>query len=118
MQEITTLTKSPRQRWTLVLDNNETAEFYLYYLSRMQAWYYDLEYKNFVIKCSKCVLTPNSLRSFRRILPFGIAFLSDDVLDPFQDDDFATGRVKMYLLSKDEVNDIEKTIYISNEKNI
>lgn len=111
MQEVTTLTDSPKQRWTLVLDNNETAEFYLYYLSRMQAWYYDLEYKNFNVKCSKCVLTPNSLRSFRRILPFGIVFLSDDVLDPFQITDFASGRVKMYILNKDEVKNVEKELY-------
>jgi hypothetical protein len=111
MQEITTLTNSPKQRWTLVLDNNETAEFYLYYLIRNQAWYFDIDYKNFSAKCLKCVLTPNAMRSFRRILPFGIAFLSDDVLDPYQIDDFSSGRVKMYTLNKDEVENIEKEIY-------
>lgn len=111
MQEITTLTSAPNQLHRLVLDNNETADFRLYYSGRMQSWYYDIEYKDITIKCSKVVLTPNSLRQLKNILPFGISFYSDSDIEPFQINDFVTGRVKMGVLNADEVEQIEEEIY-------
>ena len=41
MLEITTLTNDIKQRHTLVLENNETVDFLLYYSLRQQSWYYD-----------------------------------------------------------------------------
>lgn len=113
MQEIDTITSSPNQRFTLVLDNNETADFRLYYSGRMQAWFYDLTYNDLTVNGSKVVLTPNSLRNFRRIIPFGIAFATDGYTEPFLISDFASGRVKMYVLNSDEVEQVEQEIYNS-----
>lgn len=111
MQEITTLTTSPNQLHTLVLDNNDTADFRLYYAARMQEWFYDLSYQNFIINGAKVVLTPNSLRQFKNILPFGIAFYSDDDIEPFQITDFGYGRVKMGILNAEEVKQIEEEVF-------
>lgn len=111
MQQITTLTNEPKQRCQLVLDNNETADFRLYYSLRQQAWYYDISYKDFSAQCLKVVLTPNSLRCFRRIIPFGIAFDAEGYVEPFQLDDFSSGRVSMYILNEAEVDTVEETIF-------
>lgn len=111
MQIITSLTNHPNQLHTLVLENNETATFRLFYCGRMQEWYYDLTYNNITINGRKVVLTPNSLRQFRNNIPFGLAFLSDSSIEPFQIDDFYSGRVKMAILNKEEVEQIEEIIY-------
>lgn len=111
MQQIDTISSEPKQRFSLVLDNNETVDFKLYYLARMQSWYYDFTYKDLTVNSSKVVLTPNSLRNFRRIIPFGIAFTSDGLVEPFEITDFSSGRVKMYVLNSDEVNQIEEEIF-------
>lgn len=111
MQIITSLTNEPNQRHQLVLDNNETVDFRLYYLARMQSWYYDFSYQDTTVYCSKVVLTPNSLRQFRRILPFGLAFFSDSEVEPFQITDFSSGRVQMAILNAEEVQQIEEEIY-------
>lgn len=111
MKQITTLTNSPKQRHQLVLDNNETVDFLLYYSARQQAWYFDFTYKETSAKCLKVVLTPNALRCFRRTLPFGIAFLSNGYVEPFQLDDFSSGRVKMYVLNSEDVQTIEQEVY-------
>lgn len=111
MQQIDTISTSPDQRMSLVLDNNETVDFRLYFVAMQQSWFYDFTYKNRTVNGSKVVLTPNSLRQFRRILPFGIAFLSDGDITPFQIDDFSSGRVKMYLLNSADVKQIEREIY-------
>lgn len=111
MLEISTLTNHPNQLHTLILTDNETANFRLFYCGRMQEWYYDLEYKNLIINGRKVVLTPNSLRQFRNIIPFGIAFYADSSIEPFEIDAFKSGRVKMAILDSEEVAQIEEQIY-------
>lgn len=111
MQVITTLTNHPNQLHTLVLENNETATFRLYYYGRMQEWYYDLEYKDLTINGAKVVLTPNSLRQFRKIIPFGIAFFADSYVEPFEIEAFSSGRVSMGILTSEEVEQVESEVY-------
>ena len=111
MFEITSLTKHPNQLHTLILDDNETATLRLFYCGRMSEWYYDLQYKDLTINGRKVVLTPNSLRQFRNNIPFGIAFYADSSVEPFEIDAFSSGRVKMGILSSDEVEEIEENIY-------
>ena len=111
MKQITTITAAPKQLHSLVLENNETADFYLEYCGRMESWYFSISYNNTVQNCIKVVLTPNALRHLRRIIPFGIAFVSESQVEPFRQDDFSSGRVQMYVLNADEVQEIEKEVY-------
>lgn len=111
MNIITTLTNHPNQRHQLVLENRESADFRLYFLSRQRSWYYDITYKDITTNCNKVVLTPNSLRQYRKIIPFGIAFYTEGEVEPFKIDDFSSGRIKMGILNSDEVLEIEKEIY-------
>lgn len=114
MQQITTLTDEPKQRHQLVLDNNETVDFRLRYSARQQAWYFDFTYKELTSKGLKVVLTPNALRCFRRLIPFGIAFSTQGYVEPFQLDDFSSGRVEMYVLNAEDVQTVEQEIYLND----
>ena len=111
MKKITSITSRAKQRMALVLDNNETVDFTLYYLPRQQGWFYNFTYKDLTVNCSKVVLTPNSLRQFRKIIPFGLSFVADGYVEPFSIDDFSTGRVVMYVLNSDEVKQVESEIF-------
>lgn len=111
MKKITSITSRAKQRMALVLDNNETVDFTLYYLPRQQGWFYNFTYKDLTVNCSKVVLTPNSLRQFRKIIPFGLSFVADGYVEPFSIDDFSTGRVVMYVLNSNEVKQVESEIF-------
>lgn len=111
MKNITSITSSARQTMTLVLDNNESINFSIYFSPRMQSWFFDFTYKELTVNCSKVVLTPNALRQFRKIIPFGIGFSAESFVDPFQITDFSSGRVNMYLLNKEEVEQVESEIF-------
>ena len=111
MEIITSLTDYPNQRHQLVLENRESADFRLYYLGRQMSWYYDITYNDLIINCQKVVLTPNSLRQFKHVIPFGITFFSNGDVEPFRQDDFTSGRIKMGVLNKEEVQQIEQEIY-------
>lgn len=111
MQYITELTSHPKQRMQLVLENNETADFYIYYKARMNAWFFDLDYKDLSIKCMRACLHPNILRQFRRNIPFGIAFAADNKVEPWQITSFSSGECGMYVLTSEEVQTIEEEVY-------
>ena len=55
--------------------------------------------------------SPNILRQWKEILPFGIAITTADQTDPFDINDFTTGRVSMWLLDQADVAEIELVVY-------
>lgn len=111
MKLITSITAAFKQQHTLVLDNNETVDFYLEYCPRMQSWYYSFTYKDITQKCIKVVLSPNSLRHLRRVIPFGLAFVSTGKVEPFSQDDFTSGKIQLYVLNEEDVKQVEEEIY-------
>lgn len=111
MQQITSITSQPKQRMQLVLDNNETCDFELFFSLRNQAWYFSFAYKDTKATFLKVVLTPNALRQFKNIIPFGIMFSTTGYVQPFKLDDFSSGRISMFVLNEDEVLQVEQEVY-------
>lgn len=111
MQLINTITDEPRQSFQLYIDGGETLYITLYYYITQRSWFYDFTYSNYTCKGSRVVLTYNSIRHLKNLLPFGIAFLTDSNAEPFNINDFSSGRIKMYILDKNEVEEIESDIF-------
>jgi hypothetical protein len=111
MRIIIEFTANPKQTCTLVLENQETVTFRLYFLPTQLSWYFDFTYNDIVSNGNKIVLGMNILRSFKNIIPFGLAFQANDGVEPFAVDDFTTGRVSVYLLSKADVEAMEINVY-------
>ena len=111
MQLITSITSKSKQRLTLVLENNETVDFFLFYSPRQECWFFDFTYKDLTVNGLSVVITPNALRQFRNQIPFGIAFAANSFVEPFSIDDFSSGRVNMFVLNQDEVEQAELEIY-------
>jgi len=111
MRIITEFTDNPKQTCTLVLENQETVSFNLYFYETQLSWYFDFTYNDIVSNGNKVVLGMNILRSFKHIIPFGLAFQANDGVEPFAVDDFTTGRVSVYLLSADDVEASEVNVY-------
>lgn len=107
MQLITQLTDNPTQTMKLVLDTKELVQFDLRFMPTQRSWYCNIIYKEIELYGLKVALFPNILRHFKNMLPFGIMFKANDHVEPFKLDDFTTGRVQMYVLNQDEVEQIE-----------
>lgn len=111
MKLIDRLTTDASQQMTLVTDANDTVPLGLRFLPRQQLWRFNIAYKSFsdngnILQCS-----PNILRQYKNNIPFGIACTSTDSLGPLYLDDFTTGRIKLYLLTADEVQQIETLLF-------
>ena len=111
MEQVTGLTADYKQHFQFLTSTNEQVDFNLYYYITQQSWFFDFIYKDYTCNCQKVVLTPNALRHLKNIIPFGISFYSEDKVEPIFIDDFESGRVKMLILSSDEVKEVETNIY-------
>lgn len=107
MIELTEITDAPKQKFVVVLENNETFDLLLEYSENVEAWYMSVTYNNFVLSGKKIVKHPNLLRQFKNIIPFGIGI---DV-EPYFLKDFLTKRVTLNILNEDDVQLMESEFY-------
>lgn len=103
MRQLTELTNEFKQSFVFRTEANQNFNFYLEFIPSQQSWYYNLSYGNLTLNGQRLATSPNILRQFRNLLPFGIACITDDASEPFLIDDFITERVKVYLLTPSDV---------------
>jgi hypothetical protein len=100
---ITNLKSQARQQIKVQIENADMATFTFYYLPSQQGWFFDVEYGDFVSKGLRLVNSYNVLTAYFNILRFGLSCQVSDGSEPFFVDDFATERVKLFLLTEEEV---------------
>jgi hypothetical protein len=74
-------------------------------------WIADFTLNDFTVRGLPVLCSLNMLRNFKNVIPFGILVLTTDGQDPRGLTDFETQYLKMYLLSQDEVEEIERTYF-------
>lgn len=109
--QITNLTNFADQQTQLQLPDGSTATMRLIYQGTTQRWAMNITYGTLTINGINLCTLPNVLRQWSHILPFGLAVVTADQTDPFDINDFATGRVIMYILTQVDVALIEAVVY-------
>ncbi|TDE17720.1 phage baseplate plug family protein [Dyadobacter psychrotolerans] len=107
MKLIDAIDANAKQRFNLIGENGERISFYLFYLPTQQSWCFNISFNGITANGIQLVTGANILRNFRNRFSFGLACISEDGLDPFYLTDFATGRIKLYLLNQADVDLIE-----------
>jgi len=108
---ISEITNEPAQEHTFNIPGRERAVFTIVFRPEQFGWFYSLNWGSFVLNNSRIVFSQNLLRQFKNIIPFGIAVTTNNKLDPLTIDAFSSGVAQLYLLSADEVEDLEETYY-------
>ena len=117
MTFINTITNAPSQTMTLKLDNGNLVIFSLWYSESQRGWYYSIEYGNINIYNRRLIASPNMLRTFRYILPFGLACTTSDEYEPVFIEDFSNGRAQFFLLNSADVVNIERSLSLEGVLN-
>ena len=98
--------------------DNTSVVITLDFFPRSQRWVLSATRDTFSIKGVTLCIHPNLLRSYRRVIPFGIACISKDNVHPFDINDFQNARIKLYILDntdvETEVSDVETAYYQSD----
>lgn len=111
MRIITEVGQEPNQKLNLIGENNERIDFVLRYKPSQQAWYFDISYESFSVNGIKVVNSPNLLRQYENIIPFGLGCSVTDGTDPYFIDDFTDGRATLALLNEADIQQIEEELF-------
>lgn len=110
MTWINNINSDPNQKITLSLPSGGTATLECFYRSGQQGWFYTLTYGEKIFRNRRIVTSPNMLRAFRNLVPFGLSCVTVDDLEPVFIDDFSSGRAKLYLLDSADILEVEGLI--------
>lgn len=111
MYKFTNLGNEPRQRMTIMLDNQSNIKFTFEYKANQLGWFFGFQYGNVNYQNIRLTTSYNILRAYRNWLPFGLRCDTADDEEPMDIDDFASGYAKVYLLTKADVQAIEGNYY-------
>ena len=110
MVALDNLSDSPNQKTSVTLDDGSTLALTFVFRPATQHWECDIVHPSITKNGMQLVVHPNQLRQFRSVIPFGLAIVSTDGADPAYIDDFTSGRVTVYVLNAQDVQDVETNI--------
>lgn len=109
--KVDNITNFSNQALVLQLPDGTTVDVVLIYAAAAERWVMDISYGNTVVKGVGVCCFPNLLRPWKNILPFGLSCTSNNQTDPFTPNDFSNGRVNLFLLTAEEVVQIEEQVF-------
>lgn len=114
MNQITTISGDAKQTIYVTLADESVLTLDLNYLAAIQRWGFNASHAKLTVNGQMLCLSPNLLRQWRNIAPFGLACLSTDGLDPILPDDFIENRCVLYVLNAADVAAVEKQIIMGS----
>lgn len=112
MYKINSLGSEPRQKITVLLNNNSQIPLTFEYRANQLGWFFGFEYNGQTYSNIRLTTSYNILRAYRNWLPFGIMCLTNDGLEPMDITDFVTGYATIYVLTPDDITTIESNYYV------
>ena len=76
----------------------------LRYVTNQSGWFVSIQYQDFTLKNFRIVTSGNILHQFRNLVPFGLSCIVEQDQEPLDQNDFVSGRAKLYLLTSAEVD--------------
>ncbi len=111
MKLIQGLTDQPKQQTTLVLADGTQATLNLQYLTQQKGWFFNVTWGTVVINGQRLAASPNILRQFINVLPFGILVQTVGNVDPTRLGDLASDQVQLVLLEGADIAAVETAAY-------
>lgn len=114
MNSITGLTTQAAQNSFLQLEDGSRAQLALFYRPQQLGWFFDLTWPGnerlpvpFASYGNRLVASPNILRQYRKLIPFGLMLYTIDNLEPMGRTCFVDGTADLILLNEADVLEIE-----------
>lgn len=111
MIKISSISDDARQSFQLSVTGKDRATLTIEYVWNQRSWVYSLQYKNFSTSNELLVASPNLLRQYRNIIPFGLMCTTENKLDPMVQDSFSSGVASLYYMTADDLAAMEADLY-------
>lgn len=114
MTIVSGITSQPKQQLSLVLDDGSTVTVLMQYKPQQIGWFADFVWGTWTANGVRLTSSPNLLRQYRQILPFGLAIIMANNVDPLNVTDFSAGTATVFLLNAADVLAVEAAAYAGN----
>lgn len=111
MRYLNKITDEAFQRFAMTGNPGQRVIVTMRFLASQELWMMDVEYNDFILRGIVMTQSPNMLRAYKNIIPFGLTVQSIDGIDPHFITDFSDQRCRLYLLTPEEVNEIEQGLF-------
>ena len=111
MKYINKINSSAIQLFSLTGNAGQRIEMSLRYMPTQEAWFMGVALDGFTANGVRVVSSPNLLRKFRDIIPFGVSCASISGQDPRFIDDFSVQRASLFLMDEVDIIDNEDLFY-------
>ena len=116
MQIITGITSDPKQTISIPLTDGTSVSLNLDFKPQQLGWFYSIAYSakttNFQLTGSRLVTSPNILRQYQDIIPFGISVVTQGNVEPTTQTAFTDGTIAAFLLlDQTDIAEINAAIY-------
>lgn len=109
MKEVNSITNDPYQDHQVYLPNGEPLGLKIKFEEQQYCWFIEeMNYLGQMFYNLKLVDSMNLLFQYQSKLPFGLALYSSNKLGPMFIDDFSDGVSKLYVLTKEECDEIKR----------
>lgn len=114
MYLVSNITADAKQKRKILLADGTSITFNIEYKPQQYGWFItEFTYSFVTIQGLRIVTSPNFLRQWQKVLPFGMSCVTSDTKEPALQNAFSTGYAKLYVLSADEVTEYER--YLSGQ---
>lgn len=117
MYQITSLTKSNTQKFTVNISDVASVEIELQYFATQESWFISMTSGDFAIKNQRLCISKNFLDKYKNIINFGLMVKSLDGGEPLFQNDFTYPRIQLFILTdeeKEEIHDLWYRKYIND----
>jgi len=111
MKTIDGITDQPNQVMSVTLADGSRMKLSMFYVVQQRGWFADLTWQDFTLNGFRLVSSPNLLRQWQEIIPFGLAITTTEQGDPQNVTDFADGRSTLVLLDEADVAEVEAVVF-------
>lgn len=109
MQRITTIDGDAFQEVSYILDSGVKATLTLRFLPTQRRWLLDVSDENgFTVKGLYVCCSPNILDKWHNVIKYGISVNTDDMVDPYRQEDFQSGYAFLCMLDEEEKNSVTR----------
>ena len=112
MKLLTSFTGDYGQQLSFTLDDGSNVQMSLNYVPSQNGWFYSLVYPTlkWEVDNRRLVNSPNLLREFRNVIPFGLCCITTDGYEIINLSDLISGRASIYVLNSTDVLQTETLI--------
>jgi hypothetical protein len=107
MYDVNQISSDAKQSQSLYLPDGTAILVSFEYIPLQLGWFMNITYGNFILNGMRVTTSPNLLHQYRNIIPFGLCVTMVGNAEPTNQQDFASGNAKMYILTSAECTQYE-----------